>query len=1164
MKCLKYFSLFLLLLLLARCNGSKEHPGYRILSPNRTGIVFNNRIVESDSLNPLEHFYIYNGAGVGIIDINNDGLPDIFFAGNLVSSRLYLNLGNMQFKDITEEAGVATDVWCTGVSIMDINTDGRQDIYVSVADRNYTDKGRNLLFINQGDNRFSEEAAAYGLDDRGYSTQAVFFDYDRDSDLDVYILTNGIEKRNHNDLRPRKVKGEGITTDRLYRNNGDLTFTNVSEEADIIVEGYGLGVGIMDVNEDGWPDIYCANDFITNDLLWVNNGDGTFSDSLSTYFSQISHNGMGLDIADFNNDGLQDLVEMDMLPETNQHHKTMTPAMNYNSQLLRYRFGYVPQFVRNSLQLQHKGAGFSEIGRLSGIHKTDWSWAPLFLDMDNDGWKDLFVSNGYGRDITDLDYIVYSNDLQNPFGTKEARKKKSYESMKKLPAIKLPNYFFKNSGSLGFSDMTQSWRLDIPGLSNGAAYADLDLDGDLDLITNNINEHASIYQNLSEGSSSKNHYLRIQLEGNPSNPLGIGTRVMVYHNGQHQYAEQYPVRGYVSSVEPVLHFGLGKDTLADSVVVIWPDTKIQRINEVKANQVLTVAHENARESLNGTPQSPASLLTDQTAYFSGIRHRENTLIDFEHQPLLLKMLSREGPGLAVADVNNDGLEDLVVSSSYRDTSFVWLQSATGRFIKGSAIEYSWEYEDQGMLLFDFDQDGDQDLYAASGGNQFSPNHKTEFYQDRLYLNDGAGNFIWQRKALPEISSNTSTVNGCDFDKDGDIDLFVGSRVQPRRYPEAGQSLLLQNDGSRFIDITPAELASLGMITSALWSDFNDDGWTDLIITGEWMPVSFFQNDKGVLRDVTKDTNIGHLSGFWNSIAGADFDLDGDIDYIVGNHGKNNELTATPEEPVRIVAKDFDKNGSIDPVIGYYVQGVSYPLPSRDALIEQMNFTRRRFSRYRDYAVIKFEDMFTKEELEGAIKMEVSTLETSYIENLGKGRFRMKSMPVEAQMAPVYGITTDDFNEDGFADVLLTGNRRDSELLSGFLDGSIGQLFLGDGLGNFHGISHTESGFLTPEDTRGIVKIIVSDTTTYVVACNDKGLRAFGRKPEKPVYHAGPNDAYAIVTHANGSVSRFEFYYGSGYLSQSSRTFSVPAGVKGIEIFDFQGNHRQLNTGISGL
>ncbi len=1158
------YSIVLIAILTVACGRQFKPEGYRLLSPNKTNITFNNEIVETDSLNPLEHFYIYNGAGVGIGDINNDGLPDIFFAGNLVSCRLYLNQGNMQFTDITEQAGVDTKVWCTGVSMVDLNTDGLLDIYVSVADKEYSDKGRNLLFINQGNNEFVEQAAAYGLDDPGYSTQAVFFDYDGDEDLDAYLLTNGIENKNHNDLRPRKLKGEGITTDRLYRNNGDLTFTNVSEAAGITAEGYGLGVGIMDVNNDGWPDIYCANDFITNDLLWINHGDGTFTDSLSAYFSQVSHNGMGMDIADFNNDGLTDLVEMDMLPETNKHHKTMTPAMNYNSQLLRYRFGYSPQFVRNALQLQRKGVGFSEIGRLAGIHKTDWSWAPLFLDMDNDGWKDLFVSNGYGRDITDLDYIVYSTGGNNPFGTPEARKRKSYESMKKLPSIKIPNYFFRNTGDLIFSNMSLEWGLNSPGLSNGAAYADLDLDGDLDLVTNNINETASVYENLYTAGGSNHHYLRVKLEGSTLNPLGIGTKLFVYCQGKFQYFEHYLVRGYVSSVEPIFHVGLGGAAQADSLVVVWPNGKKQRLEYVTANQTITVKYENATGDSRQTVLTAPPLLTDQTQGVQPIRHRENSLIDFENQPLLLKMLSREGPALAVGDVNGDHREDLVVGSSFKDTTFVWLQTESGKLIKGGSLAGSSKHEDQGLLLFDFDGDGDLDLYASSGGNQFPRNYREEFYQDRLYINDGSGQFVLLEAALPQVTANSSTVNGCDFDRDGDIDLFVGARVLTQSYPQADRSFLLENDRGKFTDITPKDLSKVGMVTAALWSDFDDDGWTDLVVTGEWMPVSFFKNDHGILKNVTQETKIGHLTGFWNSISAADFDRDGDIDYVVGNHGKNNELTASRDAPLRIVAKDFDQNGSIDPVIGYYVQGEQYPLPSRDALIAQMNFTRKRFPRYHDYAIAKFEDLFTENELSGALQMEVTTLETSYIENLGGGKFQMKPLPLEAQTAPVYGINTEDINGDGFADILLTGNRRDSELLSGFLDGSIGHLLLGDGLGNFTGLSHTESGFVTPGDTRGIVKLLTHDTTLYLVACNDADIKAFGKPIHQEIADINAQDAYAIITHNNGSVSKLEFYYGSGYLGQSSRTFFIPNSAQSIEIFDSKGVGRKLNVNPESL
>lgn len=1139
---------------------SRRESSFKLLKPEDTGITFNNLITESDTLNPLSHIYIYNGAGVGVIDINNDGLPDLFFTGNKVSSKLYLNKGGLQFEDITEKAGVDTDVWCTGVSVVDINADGFQDIYVCVADRNATHRGKNLLFINQGNNTFTEEAATYGLDDDGYSTQAAFFDYDRDGDLDMYLLTNGIEKHNHNNIRPRKVKGQGVSTDRLYRNNGDNTFTNVSEEAGIMAEGYGLGIGILDVNEDGWPDIYCANDFITNDLLWINNGDGTFADSLMSYVTQISHNGMGVDIADFNNDGLRDILVVDMLPEDNAHNKSMTPAMNYNSQLLRNGFGYAPQFVRNTLQLNRGRHGFSEIGRLASIHKTDWSWAPLMMDFDNNGYKDLFISNGYGRDITDLDYVVYSINKNNPFGTPEARTKKRLENMQKLPPINVPNYFFVNNGDLTFSNVTEEWDLSLPSLSNGSAYADLDLDGDLDLITNNINNHAFIYQNVTRDrqQGDPNHFLRIKLQGPGQNPDGIGTQVTVFRNGKSQYRVHYPVRGYVSTVENVLHFGLGKDQQTDSVIIKWPDGSVEKMFEIRADQTVQAAYEHATDSLQPAPVADR-YLKDVSHLFSHIKHKENHVIDFENQPLLLKMFSREGPGLAVGDVNNDGLEDLFVGSAYRDTSFVWLQDTSGNFTEKITLYGSWRHEDEGALFFDADLDGDLDLYVASGGNQYELSKRHErVYHDRLYINDGRGNLEIADDALPKMATNTCTVNGADFDNDGDIDLFVGTRLNPHRYPEQGESYLLQNNNGVFSVVTDdlaPDLKHPGLVTSALWTDFDNDQWVDLIVVGEWMPVRFFKNDKGRLVDVSDKSQVSHLKGFWNSIKGADFDLDGDIDYIIGNHGINSELKASEEEPVELLAKDFDKNGSVDPVIGYYVQGESYPFPARDAIIAQMNQIRRRFPRYKDYAQIRFDQIFTKEELKGALKLKANHLKTTYLENLGDGTFRIHALPVKAQMAPVMGIFIADFNQDLFPDILLTGNRRDSELLSGYLDGSMGNMLMGNGDGTFTPVPISESGFFTLGDTRGIVRIVAGGESVYVVGCNNQSLKAFSPGLKSRTIKINANDQFAKITTGTGAVTKVEFYYGAGYLSQSSRTLPVYPAYQKVEITDFTGKQR---------
>lgn len=1149
---MKKFSLIsiLSLLILMGCGKGKPDPMFVLLPSAKSGIDFKNEILETRDFNPIKYIYIYNGAGVGTGDINNDGLPDLFFAGNQVPSRLYLNKGNMKFVDISDSSGILKEGWATGVSFVDINADGLLDIYVCIGNTDPT-KAENQLYINKGNGLFKEEARAYGLNDNGYSTQAVFFDYDLDGDLDMYLLTNGIDNFNHNNMRPIKKDGTGISTDRLYRNNGDNTFTNVSKESGITIEGYGLGVGIMDVNHDGWPDVYCSNDFITNDLLWVNNGDGTFTDRIVDYISQTSRNGMGMDIADYNNDGRQDIVQMDMLPESNLHNKTMTPAMNYNNQTIRSGLGYMPQFVRNTLQLRNADSSFSEIGRMAEIHKTDWSWAPLMADYDNDGLKDLFVTNGYGKDITDLDFTTYSDGLNNPFGADSIREQKAYENMVNLPSIDLPNYFFKNLGNLKFANVTGTWSPAIPSMSNGAVYVDLDGDGDLDLVTNNVNGDAFIYSNTTmEKSNGQTHFLKVALNGPEKNPGGLGAQVILYCGKSEQKVDQYPVRGYLSSVDYVLHFGLGNQKYVDSLKVVWPDGKSQVLTNVPADKRIEVSYIDSKIRTEKTNFPKNTLLANRSESTGQIIHKENPYVDFQDQPLLLKMLSREGPGLAVGDVNRDGLDDLFMSTALKDTSYIWIQKKDGNFLKGAVIPKSWKYEQQGCIMADFNNDGRLDLYVASGGNELSL--KDGNYQDQFYLQTGEGTFELAIDRLPKMMSSTSTVNAADFDGDGDLDLFVGSRLMPESYPYPGQSYILENDNGYFKDVTASvapKLADIGLVTSALWTDFDNDGALDLIIVGEWMEISFFKNEKGKFINVTNTTGLSGLTGLWNSINGADFDGDGDVDYIVGNLGTNTDIKVSQTEPLSIVAKDFDENGSIDPVMGYYVNGINYPLPNRDALISQISGMKRRFPYYKVYGNTTFNQVFKKDELEGALQKEITMLGTLYLENLGNCRFAYRLLPERAQMAPVYGISVADLDGDGNPDALLTGNRTDTETLGGYLNGSIGTVLMGDGRGGFRNIEVDKSGFNTPGDARGIAQLLSDNGMDFLVGNNDNKLQRFTLETNLNTMILDPNDIYALIKMRNGKVFKREFYFGSGYLSQSSRMFQYPKDAISVSVYN---------------
>ncbi|WP_181885114.1 VCBS repeat-containing protein [Pontibacter diazotrophicus] len=1133
---------------------------FELLAAEETGISFNNKLPENDTLNAMQFDYLYNGGGVAVGDINNDGLEDIYFTGNKVSGKLYLNKGNLKFEDITDKAGVATERWSTGVAMVDINQDGFLDIYICMAGPVEEADMANLLFINNGNNTFNEAAKAYGLADTGYSTHAAFLDYDRDGDLDMYLLTNAREEQNRNLVRPKTNDGLAKSTDRLYRNNGNNTFTNVSQKAGINIEGYGLGVGISDINQDGWPDVYVANDFITNDLLWINNGDGTFSDKINQYLSHQSYNGMGTDIADINNDGYQEIMVLDMLPEENKHQKTMLMPANYDRFMMNLELGYEPQYVRNSLQLNNGNGTFSEIGQLAGVSNTDWSWGPLFADFDNDGYRDILVTNGYRKDVTNLDFATYTVGL-NKFGTEEANKKEFTKELKKLEGTKTHNYIYRNNKDLTFTDMSEAWGLSDPSYSNGGAYADLDNDGDLDMVVNNIDEEAFVYQNRAE-SFLKNNFLKVKFKGTAQNRFGIGAKLKLAYGNKQQVYEHYTHKGYKSTVYNIAHFGLGKDSLVQTLEVIWPDGKSQVLQQVKPNQLLTLDYNNATAKPIA-PKPLANILFKEVSDDLGIKYdqKEASYDDFKQEFLLPHKLSQNGPGIAVGDADGNGLEDFYVGGATQHTGMLFLQDENGNFASRPFAKEGTQEEDMGVLFFDADNDGDLDLYVVSGGVE-NPAGSSD-YQDRLYKNDGNGKFALDAKALPATLASGSCVTAADYDRDGDLDLFVGGRVVPGKYPLPAQSYLLQNNGGKFKDVTRTaakSLTNLGLVTSAIWTDFNQDKQVDLIVVGEWMPVTFFQNKNGVFTDVTAETGLQHTSGWWNNITGADFDGDGDIDYVAGNLGLNSKYKGSAKEPVCIYAKDFDSNGSIDPILFYYIQGKNHPTHPRDGLTSQIVGMRKRFPTYAKYGEATLEDMFLEEELEDAYVVRGEYFKTSYMENLGNGKFKIKALPMQAQFGPVFGISTKDFDGDNKLDLLLIGNSYATEVLTGWYDGLIGLYLKGDGKGGFTPVSVNQSGFMVKEDGKALTEITSAKGETLVLAAVNQGpLRVFKTNnaiANKPV-KLEPQDAYGIVTTKDGKKQRYEFYYGGSYLSQGSRTWQLPANATAATIYNYKGKGRSI-------
>ncbi|MEM1324951.1 MAG: VCBS repeat-containing protein [Bacteroidota bacterium] len=1081
------------LVLLTACSQSENtNTLFQELSSRTTDVDFENTLSYDENFNIYTYRNFYNGGGVALGDVNQDGLTDIYFTGNMEQNRLYLNRGDFQFEDVTEMAGVAGEkAWSTGVAMADVNADGWLDIYVCNSGGVEGDNKQNELFINNQDGTFSEQAEQFGIADQGLSTHGVFFDYDRDGDLDLYLLNNSFRAIGSFNLkRNERYERDAIGGDKLYKNVGGR-FEDVSETAGVYgsIIGFGLGVTVGDVNLDGWQDIYVSNDFFERDYLYINNQDGTFKEVLTEQMNSISAASMGADMADMNNDGYPEIFVTEMLPEKDDDIKQKTTFEGWNEYQNNLVNDYYHQFTRNMLQLNNGDGTFSEIGRLAGVEATDWSWGALMCDLDNDGLRDIYVANGIYQSLTDQDYIdfIANAETQRMIITREGVDfKKLIDS---IPSYPVPNYAFQNQGDLQFENKAPEWGLATEGHSNGAAYGDLDNDGDLDLVVNNVNMPASIYRN-----QSSSNYLQFQLSGEGTNTQAVGSRVTIFYGDTLQTLEHMPMRGFQSSMDYVVHFGLGETHMVERVLIDWADGKQTTLDNIAANQRLEL-HQN-----EGTAVAAATFRDFQaTPLFTDVsndinidfEHQENRFSDFDRERLIYHMMSTLGPKIDVADVNGDGRDDFYICGAKDSAGKLFIQQASGDFRATNEVlfEQGKLAEEVDCLFFDADGDGDQDLYIAAGGNEL-PNSSSGLI-DRLYFNDGKGNFYQSKQTLPTFNfESTSCVRATDFDGDGDQDLFVGLRLRPFLYGVPVNGYLLENDGSgQFKNVSQQvapDLKSLGMITDAQWADTDGDGDEDLVVVGEWMPITIFENENGQFTP----SEIANSSGWWNCLQSGDFNSDGRPDFIIGNHGLNSRFRASETEPIKMFVNDFDQNGSAEQIIARYEDGKLLPFTRRHDLVMQMPPMKKKYLRYRNYVGQTVDQVFTPEQLENALELEVQTLKSVALMSSENG-YALQALPRAAQTSPIYGIQVDDFDADGQLDVLIGGNFYNAKPEVGRYDAGYGLLLKGNEDGAFDAIAPKVSGFQVNGEVRDMEGIEIDGKSSVLVARNSERIAIFG-------------------------------------------------------------------------